>query len=333
MLILLWSCGKPISETGEKEGEYFGSQIEESSLFETSVYHNFNLLPLKGFAQRSKEFWTGDSWNLKSGAINKRWNSRSINQESPHYRTLLSMSEKDLKELSPSEKFDIFMGRYHYPFKEEVQRLVKNGVYDWEGLCHGWAGAAINHSGPKPKVVVNADGIKVPFGSSDLKALLSWAYSKAYLKDNDFLGKRCEEETDTINDYCEDDLSAKDFHILVANLIGLRGRSLIADIERSKEVWNHPILSYSSDVVAKNPSRRLILKTTLVYLDVSENNSWEPCPQITGKLTVKYALYLSEKGNILRGEWLSRERPDFIWRMSTIEDLDQYLPGLEGLIK
>jgi hypothetical protein len=330
--LLVLSCGKPITESGENKWAS-PSKVEESRLFNTSVYHNFYLLPLSGFVQKSENYWTGDSWSLKSGSINRRWYSNDQDSNSPTYRSLLSMSEKSLRSLSATEKYDILLARYNYPLVSEVQRLTGQGIHDWEGLCHGWAGATINHPEPRPKLLKNPDGIMVPFGSSDIKALLTWAYSKALLQDHDILGKRCEGEIDTIEDYCEDDLSAMNFHLALTNLLGLRGKSLIADIERSEEVWNHPILTYYTNIIGRYPRRKIVLKTTLTYLDVSQNNSWEHQPKMTGKMTLKYALSLSETGNIIGGEWLSRERPDFLWRIKAIEDFENLLPGLEKILK
>jgi hypothetical protein len=332
-LFFLIGCGKPISDGGRENKFSFSSTIEESLLFNTTVYHNFYLLPSSGFVRGNQTFWTGDSWNLKNGSINKRWNSSDDGEmDSPGYRTLLSMTEKSIRNLSPSEKFDIFLGRYHYPLKQEVHLQTQGESMNWEGLCHGWAAATINHPEPKPKVAENPDGIMVPFGSSDLKALLTWAYSKSLLEDRDILGKRCEGELETIEDYCENDLSAMNFHLALTNLVGLRGRSIIADIERSEEVWNHPILSYNSVIIRHLSQRQLKLKTTVTYLEVSQNNNWERQPRITGKITFEYDLTLSETGNIIGGQWLSRERPDFLWRMRPIENLDHILPGLGKLL-
>jgi hypothetical protein len=42
------------------------------------------------------------------------------------------------------------------------------------GLCHGWAPASITYAEPKPITVTNADGITIPFGSSDIKAQLTY---------------------------------------------------------------------------------------------------------------------------------------------------------------
>lgn len=333
LLAFMWSCGKPITESEKSDAPAGTSEIRESKIFETSVYHNFYLLPLSGFVREGDHFWTGDSWSFNSGSINKRWYSHEKETNSPTYRQILSMTEESLRELSPAEKYDLLRGRYDFPLVEEVRQLPIKGAQDWEGLCHGWAGATVNHPEPRPKIVTNTDGLLIPFGSSDIKALLSWAYSKALLSENDILGKRCEGEINTIEDFCEDDLSAMNFHLALANLVGLRGKSLIADIERGKAVWNHPIISYSSKITGRYQGRKLIIKTTLNYLEVSPQNSWEKQPRIYSKVTLTYGLDLNKEGNITSGEWISNERPDFIWRISAIKNVDNYLPGLAQLLK
>ena len=44
----------------------------------------------------------------------------------------------------------------------------------WQVYCHGWTAASIAFEEPAPILVTNPDGLRIPFGSSDIKALLTY---------------------------------------------------------------------------------------------------------------------------------------------------------------
>lgn len=343
LIFSLYGCGKPITDSRENVFRDPLSQgVKESIVLDLSMSFNFYLLPLSGEVRKDQKFWSGDSWRLKEGAINKRWNTKQMEgftYLSPTRREAFTMPLEKLKELSPSEKFDLYMGRYDYPLRWEVDTLARSGTMNWEGLCHGWAGATLNHKEPSPKTVTNPDGIEIPFGSSDIKALLSYAYSKILIKEQDSIGKRCESPNfieEQSEDFCNDDLSAASFHAVMANYIGLRGRSVIADIDRYQEVWNHPIIAYDSSIEKSfkmKSGKRHRIKTRIAYLEVTKKNSWIPHKAIYSYQTLVYELLLDSRGNITDGKWLSRERPDFLWSIKEAENFEGYLSGLKYLLK
>lgn len=342
LLFLLIACGKPIEEKHERKYQSaLLPGVAEEALLGMKVYKNFNLLPLNGRVQHQNKFWSGNSWPLVKGAINFRWNSpgkETIGYLSPSRREVFSMPTERLKILSPSEKYDLYMGRYDYPLKYDVEWIARQGTMDWEGLCHGWAGASLNHAEPTPRVMVNPDGLKIPFGSSDIKALLSYAYSRVIIKDEEMLGKRCEKAAINRDENCENDLTAMSFHALLANRLGLRGKSFIADLERYKEVWNHPIIAYEARVLSMDTSgagKIGIIRTTFEYLDVIEKNSWDLAvpSALSSKMTVEYELSLDYEGNITDSKWLTRERPDFLWVIPEVEEFDGYMKNVRNLIK
>lgn len=337
ILLLLMACGKPIE--GEKERSFTSpllAGVAEEIFLNLSMSKNFDLLPLSGSVTKGEEFWTGDSWRLIKGSINQRWYSPTqigFNYSSPHPSLLKKMTLNELKALSPAEKFDLWRGRYHYPLKRVVEEEALSGKENWEGLCHGWAGASMNHPEPAPIRAMNPDGILIPFGSSDLKALLSYAYSRAVVLEGDDLGKRCDDDSP---DSCDEDLSPAALHIVLTNKLGLRGQSIIADIDRYQEVWNHPIIDFESTVkrIQKKDMKRIVtLSTSLTFVDVSELNSWEKTKPILGKMTVEYDLTLDPAGNIIGGRWLGRDRPDFLWTVGKMEKFTGLMEHLEILLK
>jgi hypothetical protein len=340
LALALAGCGKLIS-TGNVPSQKnpLIKGVASELLLGMDMSLNFDLLPLQGEVRSDEKFWSGDSWRLSRGAINYRWNSPgrdTFNYLSPTTREFFSMPTEMLRTLSPAEKYDLYQGRYDYPLKMEVDLLARSGVEAWEGLCHGWAGASLNHPEPQAKVVINPDGIEIPFGSADIKALLTYAYSKVIIDDEEVLGKRCEKMGILEEDFCDEDLTALSFHAVITNKLGLRGESFIADVDRSREIWNHPIMAYESKVLDRRSSRKgrfVVIETRLKYADVVENNSWDKTKPVYSYLTLKYQLKIDKAGNMTSSKWLSRERPDFLWTVKHRSFFPGYLLQLNDLIK
>lgn len=290
-------------------------------------------LPLAGSVTNFRRYWSGDYWALRSGSINYRWyaqNKIGFNLNSPPREMALRMSIPELASLSPSEKYDLFTGRYDYPLRNEVSLIADPKAEAWEGMCHGWSPATMNHDEPSPKLMINPDGIEIPFGSTDIKALLSYYYAYNYqAPDTHQMGRRCFKGSFFNNDKdCQEDLNAGAFHIVLTNRIGIDGKGLIADLHRYKEVWNHPITSYKSEIqgvapihanAAPETNRVLKIKTTITYLD-ENGHDWHPVigtnKQATKELTYFYNLELNSGGEIIGGVWISKQRPDFLWLMN-----------------
>lgn len=284
------------------------------------------MLPTEGSAERPETYWSADYWPMSKGSINFRWNaSRSFKEKSPDKERAFKMTLAELSQLSPAEKFDLFTGRYYYPLKNEVIKLTNYSSQNWEGICHGWAPAAINHKEPTPKNVTNPDGLIIPFGSADIKAILSYYYAYPYQVSSTYqMGRRCESMRSSDPD-CKQDLNAGAFHLILANKIGLRGEGFVADIDRFEQVWNQPIMSYKSMIVSQGPRRNdsapdavkvFTLSTVITYADESRN-LWTPLLGTTAQKfksqTFNYLVEVNDQGQIVGGEWLSQKRPDFVW--------------------
>lgn len=358
-LVVLAGCG------AAKKSSQYGDPAKTPSLIEPSpvinkskvplldVSHNtrFSDLPLEGSVESSKRLWSGDHWAINRGIINRRWNTPTQEGfDTPSYtkEELLLMSQEEISLLAPSEKYDLLMGHYDYPLKKEVAGKSNPVAVYWEGIGNGWASASSNHDEPLPKVVSNPDGLMIPFGSSDIKALLSYYYAFASkLPPTLHLGVRCpvNETSGPDAEKCGDDLSPASFHIVLTNKIGLRKESFLADIDRFYEVWNHPIQAYRSEVKEKLPASEgspagteetLRIKTRISYIDESEGNSWEPIKgsyrQVTSNRVYNYDLHLDKAGEILGGEWRSNDRPDFIWVMQAVQVFEGQFENLVKLL-
>lgn len=303
---------------------------------------DFSKLPLSGEVSHSEKYWSGDYWALQKGNINYRWFARiktGFNLNSPTKERAKKMTIPELAELSPSEKYDLFLGRYDYPLRNEVSRIADPKAESWEGICHGWSPATVNHNEPRPKLLRNPDGIEIPFGSTDIKALISYYYAYVYrATDTHQMGMRCFKDpgmfrTPDERD-CGDDMNAGAFHLVLANRIGLEGKGFIADLQRFKEVWNNPITSYSSQILSRN-AKTVRVRTTITYV-AGNGIDWQPVKD-TSKQHMKNAVYdyeldIDSSGKITGGMWISKQRPDFIWLVARPRQFEGTLSRLGELL-
>jgi Transglutaminase elicitor len=321
------------------------------SIMTPNQERNFGAFPLKATINDGQKFWSGDYWALRDGNINLRWNNRNRrgwNYRSPSPQEAQQMSLEEISGLSATEKYDLWTGHYDYPLKAEVYELAANSrAEEWEGICHGWAPASMNHHEPTPKTVTSVDGLTIPFGSSDIKALLSYYYAYGFQVPNTYqTGSRCFGGGGLFGrrGECPRDLNAGAFHIIIGNKIGLQGTGFVADLDKSDEVWNHPIKGYESQVTDEDrPNRssaygtvRVIrVKTKLFYVSETENY-WLPVlgTEHQVELTKKYEydLDIGFGGEILGGKWKSGDRPDFIWLKEKPAAFEGHLARLGELL-
>jgi hypothetical protein len=244
----------------------------------TPLVTNIRSLPMAAAITNTHYIWSDTFWPNNKGGIAYRWNNEP-NPENFTYRRLSknelrNMSTVQLEKLSPAEKYDIYMGRYDYPLTRRV--LAQNNPRDlwWTGICHGWAMAAISHPEPARVDLVNADGITVPFGSSDVKGLLDFYYAKVHKTTERFqIGRRCKvqgkvpgegSERDRVRTMpneraanSEDcaDMNAGAFHLAITNMVGLNDKGLVVEIDRFNDVWNQPMGEYASRIVSSRPAK------------------------------------------------------------------------------
>lgn len=250
---------------------------------------NYENLPKVG--QLSIEPWSGDYWPTFRGGIGFRWNGpyedRSYDFEPFDLEALKTI---DTSNLSPAEKYDIYLGSYDYPLlqyeraRTQILKTIEGSdqfdpdfsIPRWEGLCHAWAPATIGFMSPKDIRVVNPDGIEVTFGASDIKALLTYFLhadgpalgEPSRRAKTFFLGRRCNDDFgklrqklrsgDITHQEFEDrvsslecrDVNAGAFHIVLTNQIALKDEGFIVDVTRDAEVWNQAIFRFETTELA-----------------------------------------------------------------------------------
>jgi len=290
--------------------------------FETNFETKFKRLPTYG--ELRKKPWTASYWPTFKGGVSHRW----LTDESRY--SSIGYSRKGMDYLSPSEKFDIYIGRSDFPLTNYERKrtgiMYKNNIPEWEGLCHAWAPASYLFSEPHPITVTAKNGEKIQFGSADIKALImiGMDLSKSGEKTK-FLGSRCslDKENRRFNyeSSCED-TNAGAFHVVLTNYIGRRNESFVIDRTRDSEVWNQPVEGYSVEVLkdyrgasrgaANGTAREVVVQTNVRWVGEIENE-WKASGTYLQVSTYKYRLELDSSGRIIGGAWLSWERPDFIW--------------------
>jgi hypothetical protein len=313
--------------------------------------HQFQQLPLEGSMQIGPKAWSGHYWPSQEGGINIRWNSpkpEGFKYKSPSLMQLKQMSEKEIAQLSPTEKYDILKGDYEYALKELAATATSKTAPDWAGICHGWAPAALHHAEPTPKVLTNKDGIRIPFASSDIKALMSYYYAFHHETESTHqVGLRC-----FFGRWmggaraCDEDLNAGAFHIVMTNMLGLRQEGFVADVDRYREVWNQPVVAYRSKVLAhglkphkeaaEGTTQELRILTEFTYVNEVEKVTWDVVHgtknQILTTREFVYRIELNSRNEIIGGAWESDDRPDFLWNREKAKKFVGILNRLSDLL-
>jgi len=276
--------------------------------------------------------WTDTYWPSYQSGIAHRWASGQPNDFQYSFYSLEELRNQSAEvtvTLSPAEKYDIFVGRYDYPtVQSEWQRTSPNDP-KWEGLCHGWSTAALQYAQPSPVTLKNKDGIEIPFGSSDIKALLTYFIAEyaEQSAQNAFVGERCkfdlQANPDKENVTACSDLNAGAFHVIVSNMMGTAQQGFVGDRDRSIEVWNQPIFQFQSGLTgrrrrpavgaAPNATQEVHVETK-IWFTLEQPPSYEAAPKPRlGTKTYRYWLEVNPEGNIIGGSYSGWDRLDFVW--------------------
>ena len=342
------------SDTARKRRWDYRNAPERMGLQHSHYELDLDSLPQK--AMLSKIPWTGDYWPTFKGGITYRWNYASSEEDRCFYKTISNdeLPGLDLSHLSPAEKFDVYMGDKNWTLTRNERKRTrvlaqKEGrkIPEWEGLCHAWAPATLMYENPASVTLVGPGGVAIPFGSSDIKALLTYhlhsSHSETY-----FASRRCEiddvelraqldrgdishkEYEDTLESANCRGINAGAFHVILTNLIALQNQGFIADVDRFQEVWNQPVYGYKTrkittryddfpEDVAPGTVKMVLMKTTMIYVK-EVFSQWEREAERSGEKRLKYEywLELDEQNRIIGGTWQSEDRPDFLWKRDPV---------------
>lgn len=304
---------------------------------EANYVATFSKLPLDSKLQ--KRPWSDTYWPSKKGGIAARWQKWIFQRPSagalPRPDRIQRMGPDEISELSPAEKFDIYMGAYDLPLTRMVLETQSRGSDSWEGSCHGWSPAALAFNEPHPVTLKSPHGAKltVPFGSSDIKGLLAFLEGNPENPNFQLMaGEHCTRQSPA---GCRD-VNPGTLHIVMANEIALFKRGFIIDRDPGEQVWNQPVWGYKSTIrkdskgaspgAAPGTVREVTIQTALYYADESAP-SWEATNGTSGQqnsqMILNYRLELgagADPGSddddvILGGTWLDNNHPDWVWRL------------------
>jgi hypothetical protein len=309
----------------------------DPSYLDQELTYEFKKLPSKGSLDVFP--WSDSYWPSYEGGIAFRWFATNKTERSFNYHLysengLAKLSFNELAALSPAEKFDIYHGRFDYPTVQSEWKRTSKEAPEWEGLCHGWAPAAIEYRQPRDVNITTKSGRVIPFGSADVKALLTY-YVAEYMPSGQhsssaMVGDRCNYDIlGKDKRYLEApmcrDTNAATFHIAVTNQIGLKKKSFVIDRDRSYEVWNQPIAMYNYTIVEEKPysgSDNKVTKVVRVIMSlfyVAEiEGEWKPVDPELRQIDVDYNLELDKDGKIIGGSYNEYDRTDFLWSESFV---------------
>lgn len=347
-------------------------------LMENKYERNFSKLPKS--AKLKTLPWSDDYWGTYKGGISYRWNQKVTGTDESarwSYKIIEDINKINvsINELSPAEKYDLFLGNMDFPlttYEKKRTQIMKTvpgepdydkdfKIPEWEGICHGWAPATLEFGNSEPITVTGKNGQKISFGSSDMHALLSYHLHLNKSSKTGFLGSRCsldfkelkkklekreitkKELEEKMNSAECADTNAGAFHVALTNQIGLMNQGFVADVTRDTEVWNQPIYSFESKILGtSNRATPGAAPGTVKEITVYTKMGYVGEIQQTFKLVTKpfyikyeeyeYRLELNADGEIVGGEWISEDRPDFIWKSAPVP-FKGYFKELEGLYK
>jgi hypothetical protein len=258
----------------------------------------------------------------------------------------LHLTASQLALLSPAEKFDIFVGDESMSLFQSERLRTHPTDEGWFGICHGWAPAALLFAEPKAVVVTSPSGQAIPFGASDVKALLSLYTGQFAQVETKFLASRCDK--DITNDpqaamspECRD-TNAGAFHLVLANLLGIKKQGFVADVTRDRAVWNQPVSGFRSTIVSDQMGRspgaalrtvREVVVQTEMFYGVEVQAQWNSGVTMSRSTAYNYRLEIGVLGEIVGGEWLGDERPDFLWSKSLPQFVDSAPVAHAGMIR
>lgn len=212
--------------------------------------------------------WSDDYWAIYRGELGCRyadprfpgphagWEENfNYVREHPARAIVASGDELAIDQLSPSEKYDLFVDDADGTLTNSMWAEGK-AFYDhigtvetWMGICHGWAPAAYQLPRPRRAVTaVTADGRQLRFYPSDIKALASLLWANAGTPARQ-VGSRTHDknpatdEVGRITSIEAFDTNPGTWHLSITNQLA-GGRSFVMDATYDYEVWNQPVFSY-----------------------------------------------------------------------------------------
>lgn len=287
----------------------------------------FDALPLSGTC--SQRPWSDDYWSKANGGLAFRWRTgEKHNFALPTKDQLKAMPPNEQREylnnLSPAEKYDLLCGNFDFPFTNHMRSSCPASTPAWQGYCHGWAMAAIHFKEPKPVDIVSPDGLPLHFGTSDIKALLTFLQGEI---SNTRYNAEFTTQTRTMGinnpgakpeDPRAYDVNPGSFHALLCNSIGMRDQAFGIDCDNAAQKWNQPVHTYDATVLGtQDPDehasheavKQLVVRANVTYtveIPPHEERALGTPRHHDRTETYHYTVELDNAGKICGGQWLAQ---------------------------
>lgn len=313
---------------------------------------NFQILSSQGSIP--DQLWSDTYWPSQEGGAAWRWqfgkakDSKGI-PTNPHFYKLNSpqklsrMTDEQINQLSPAEKYDIATGRFDYPTVRKEMNRTHPGKEKWAGLCHAVAIVTSFYKEPQntPVLAKLPDGTQrtIQFYSSDIKALLALAADRGGYYPTPSSGARCRSSNSNSAECW--DMNPATFYIVTTNVVGILKSPLLLDVDPGPEVWNSVIKSYSSVLTRKqgiSPNAAPgTAREVRVDMTVKHTIGAQPAKKAIGATfsssVYSFTLELDAYDNIIGGEWISKLRPDFVWTANPDAPSDPSLSFIFNLVE
>ena len=300
--------------------------FKNNPFFKASKILETNLDSLPQSFELSGLFGSDWIWPIKEGGILNRWALKNPKKSSDKYLFSFfpfeSLKNVDLAQLSPSEKFDLYLGNFDWNFSKMVKKSQATLRESDFKTQLAFSESVLNFKNTSSLIVEGKNPLKIPFGSSDMGALLFASLLLDEKSETKIIGYPCQiifiQASDS--EKCEG-VNPGTFHILLTNYLGLRDKGLIMDLKRDKNLELRPIIGFVSNfktIEGSPPGNSKVKKEVLVSTFVKfirpglPKWSFEPTTTSRGYEYYTYILELDEKNNIKGGRWISFNRPDFI---------------------
>ncbi|WP_141731153.1 hypothetical protein [Oligoflexus tunisiensis] len=346
LFLSFWSCGQP---SGLTHNSHVHEAPDAINAYQRMGLDTKPYTDVRATAQINspQKFWSGFYWPTYQGGISYRWQYGGQTESYtaylypiPSFPEYQQLRPEQLQRLSPAEKYDVWVNDPAMTLTRiERQKVINtaqnynNTIPTWFGICDGWALATSMEDEPIRMVRAQSpSGQIVPFYPEDIKALMSQYYAHAR-KQYVSAGGRCNRPQVTkdangrvIEPECRD-INPATLHLAMDRFVGDKERKLIIDISRDEMVWNYPIYNYR---IQYNNLRRftphpsyphaapgtqyLINVNATVVLVSGDQPTTQLVPQRAYLQKVwQYVLELDGSYNIIGGEWITDEHPDFVW--------------------
>jgi hypothetical protein len=322
----------------DEDMKWFKSVLQFSEMSEKNLDKFLN--PFEGpqqFRLSEKHApWAGNYFPMESGGIASRWRTNEYPSEVLDKSAIEGMTEKQLRNLSPVEKYDIMMGFYDFrTTKHELkmrgpQRELKPEF--WEGFCNGVRCAGIMTKEPQfPVSLTNKDGITVMFSPADLKALAGASYF--YVEKYGQIGGPSPEKM-----HAQNQPNAAVFDLALRYHLAQKKKGFVIDSHLGSEIWNETVVGYTrnfGDVEGLDDSEKAlypkahkkvyvnVVLETLGEVGIKDSNGLTKSRVADGSmlttLETAYTLYLNKSGEAIDGKWHNAEGDrgvDFAWFVS-----------------